>query len=54
MAKEEKYISVTVTLTQDEIDYLDKLMAEHDQTRSQAVRAVIRRDKSNQEAKKEA
>ncbi len=42
MPKDEEFISVTVTLKQEDIDYLKQVMTDNDQTRSQVVRAMIR------------
>jgi len=54
MPKEEEFISVTVTLKQEDIDYLEKVMAENDQNRSQVVRAMIREHRAKSKSKKEA
>ena len=52
--QEEKYISVTVTLPEDYVEFLDKVQSEDDMNRSQVVRAAIRELKSKREqAKKE-
>lgn len=40
---QEKYITITVTLPQEYIDFLKKQMKEKDQNRSQVVRAALRK-----------
>lgn len=54
MPKDEEFISITVTLKQEDIDYLEKEMAENDLNRSQVIRALIRNSKAQKSLKKEA
>lgn len=54
MPKDEEFISVTVTLKKEDIEYLKTVMAENDQSRSQVIRAMIRNHKAQTESKKEA
>lgn len=54
MPKEEDFISITVTLKKEDIEYLEKVMAENDQNRSQVIRALIRNHKAQKESKKGA
>lgn len=49
---EKVYINITATVEKEQGEYLEKLMAENDQNRSQVLRAMIREHMTKQESKK--
>lgn len=52
--EKEEFISITVTLKAEDIEYLEKVQSENDQNRSQVIRAMIRNHKAQTESKKGA
>lgn len=53
MPNEEKYISITITLPEDYIEWLEQQMVEKDLNRSQIIRAAIRQLQTNEEKEEE-